>query len=86
VEGPYLISPPIPITLLSGLTTPLSSMPKVLQYITLVNPLRYAIDIVQRVYLDGARLRLLLPDLWPLAAIATVTLAVAAWMFRHRLM
>ncbi len=75
----------MPFTLLSGLTTPLSSMPKVLQDITLVNPLRYAIDIVQRVYLEGAGLSLLLPDLWPLAAIATVTLAAAAWMFRHRL-
>jgi ABC-2 type transport system permease protein len=60
-------------------------MPKVLQDVTLVNPLRYAIDIVQRVYLEGAGLRLLLPDLWPLAAIAAVTLAAAAWMFRHRL-
>jgi ABC-2 type transport system permease protein len=75
----------MPFTLLSGLTTPLSSMPKVLQHITLVNPLRYAIDIVQRVYLEGAGLHLLLPDLWPLAAIAAVTLAAAAWMFRHRL-
>jgi ABC-2 type transport system permease protein len=75
----------MPFTLLSGLTTPLSSMPKVLQDITLVNPLRYAIDIVQRVYLEGAGISLLLPDLWPLAAIAAVTLAAAAWIFRHRL-
>jgi len=75
----------MPFTLLSGLTTPLSSMPKVLQHITLVNPLRYAIELVQRVYLEGAGLRLLLPDLWPLAAIAAVTQAAAAWMFRHRL-
>jgi ABC-2 type transport system permease protein len=75
----------MPFTLLSGLTTPLSSMPKVLQDITLVNPLRYAIDIVQRVYLEGAGLSLLLAELWPLAAIAAVTLAAAAWMFRHRL-
>ena len=75
----------MPFTLLSGLTTPISSMPKVLQDMTLINPLRYAIDIVQRVYLEGAGLSLLLPDLWPLAAIAAVTLVAAAWMFRHRL-
>jgi pyoluteorin transport system permease protein len=75
----------MPFTLLSGLTTPLSSMPRVLQDITLVNPLRYAINIVQRVYLEGAGLSLLLPDLWALAAIAAVTLVAAAWMFRHRL-
>ena len=58
----------MPFALLSGLTTPISSMPLVLQYFTLINPLRYAIDIAQRVYLEGAGLDLLLPDLWPLGA------------------
>jgi ABC-2 type transport system permease protein len=75
----------MPFALLSGLVTPLSSMPKVLQYVTLVNPLRYAIDMVQRVYLEGAGLGQLTPDLWPLAALAAITLSVASWMFRHRL-
>jgi ABC-2 type transport system permease protein len=75
----------LPFTLLSGLTTPVSNMPVVLQYLTLVNPLRYAIDLAQRVYLEGVGLDRLTYDLWPLAAIAAVTLPVAAWMFRHRL-
>jgi ABC-2 type transport system permease protein len=75
----------MPFALLSGLTTPISNMPKALQYVTLVNPLRYAIDIAQRVYLEGTGLGRLLPDLWPLAIIAAVTLPTAAWMFRHRL-
>jgi ABC-2 type transport system permease protein len=75
----------MPFALLSGLTTPISNMPPSLQYFTLINPLRYAIDIAQRVYLEGAGLGVLMPDLWPLAAIAAVTLAAASWMFRHRL-
>jgi ABC-2 type transport system permease protein len=75
----------MPFILLSGLTTPISSMPRVLQYITLVNPLRYAIDLAQRVYLEGAGLGRLMPDLWPLAVLAAVTLSTASWMFRHRL-
>jgi ABC-2 type transport system permease protein len=75
----------MPFALLSGLATPLSSMPLALQYVTLVNPLRYAIEIAERVYLEGAGLYQLLPDLWPLAAIATVTLSSASWLFRHRL-
>jgi ABC-2 type transport system permease protein len=75
----------MPFTLLSGLTTPISNMPAFVQYLTLVNPLRYAIDIVHLVYLEGAGLGPLLPDLWPLAAIAAVTLSAASWMFRHRL-
>lgn len=75
----------LPFTLLSGLTTPISSMPLALQYVTLLNPLRYAIDLVHRVYLEGAGLGPLLPDLWPLAVLAAVTLSAASWMFRHRL-
>ncbi|MGO9813827.1 MAG: ABC transporter permease [Isosphaeraceae bacterium] len=74
----------MPFALLSGLTTPLSTMPTVLRESTRVNPLRYAIDIAERVYLEGAGLDLLVPDLWPLALIAIVTLASASWLFRHR--
>ena len=74
----------MPFTLLSGLATPISSMPKPLQYGTLLNPLRYAIEIAQRVYLEGAGLTLLANEIWPLAAMAIVTLAAATWMFRHR--
>jgi ABC-2 type transport system permease protein len=75
----------MPFSLLSGLTTPISSMPVVLQYLTLLNPLRYAIDIAHRVYLEGVGLKLLIPELWPLALIAAITLSAASWMFRHRL-
>jgi ABC-2 type transport system permease protein len=75
----------MPFALLSGLTTPIRSMPTWLQYATLINPLRYAIDIAHRVYLEGAGLGLLMPELWPLVIIAAVTLSGASWMFRHRL-
>ncbi len=75
----------MPFALLSGLTTPISSMPVALQYVTLINPLRYAIDMAHRVYLEGVGLNLLFPQLWPLALIAFVTLSGASWMFRHRL-
>jgi ABC-2 type transport system permease protein len=75
----------LPFSLLSGLTTPVSNMPSVLQYLTAINPLRYAIDIARRVYLEGAGLHLLTADLWPLALIATVTLSAASWMFGNRI-
>jgi len=73
------------ITFLSGLTTPISSMPQALQYFTLINPLRYAIEIAHRVYLDGAGLGRLVGDLWPLALLAALSLSTASWMFRRRL-
>ena len=72
----------MPFALLSGLTTPLSNMPEIFQYMTVVIPLRYAIEIAHRVYLEGAGLDRLMPDLWPMAIIASVTLSAAAWLFR----
>lgn len=75
----------MPFMLLSGLTTPIANMPVPVQYFTRINPLRYAIDIAQRIYLEGVGLDRLLPDLWPLAALAALTLPVAAWTFRRRL-
>jgi ABC-2 type transport system permease protein len=75
----------MPFSLLSGLTTPLSSMPGAVQYMTAINPLRYAIDMTRRVYLEGAGIDLLVPDLWPLGVIALITLSAASWMFSHRL-
>ena len=74
----------MPFTLLSGLLTPVSSMPDTLQKFSLVNPLRYMIDIAQRVYLEGAGPESLSADLWPLAVTALVTLSVGALAFRNR--
>jgi ABC-2 type transport system permease protein len=75
----------MPFILLSGLATPISSMPVILQDLTLINPLRYAIEIAHRVYLEGVGLDRLGPDLWPLAGIGLVTLAGASWMFERRI-
>jgi pyoluteorin transport system permease protein len=75
----------MPFTLLSGLTTPIGNMPLSLQYLTIVNPLRYAIDMAHRVYLEGATFAQLMPDIWPLIFIGAFTLPLAAWMFRHRM-
>jgi ABC-2 type transport system permease protein len=75
----------MPFILLSGLTTPIRSMPEPIQYLTLINPLRYAIDIARRVYLEGAGFMVLMPDILPLIAIAVVSLSVSSWMFRHRI-
>ena len=75
----------MPFTLLSGLMTPISNMPPALQAATLINPLRYAIELTQRVYLEGASAGRLLPLLWPLALIGGGTLSFSAWFFRHRL-
>jgi ABC-2 type transport system permease protein len=75
----------MPFALLSGLTTPFSSMPNILQTIMIINPLRYALDLTKRVYLEGAGFANLFADFLPLLIIGLVTLSGAAWLFKRRL-
>jgi len=75
----------VPAIILSGFATPIANMPHALQQLTLINPMRYFLVIVRGVFLEGTPLEVLLPQLWPLLAIGVVNLALAAWLFRHRM-
>ena len=75
----------MPLTLLSGLLTPVQNMPKVLNWLTYANPLRFGIDLVQRVYLEGASFAQVKWDFVPMLILAIITLPLAAWLFRNRL-
>ena len=75
----------MPLMMLSGLATPIRNMPEFMQIITYANPLRFAIDLVQRVYLEGVGFGTVWHDLIPLLIISAITLPLAAWLFRHRL-
>jgi ABC-2 type transport system permease protein len=74
----------MPAVLLSGFPSPVENMPRWLQYVDWLNPLRHFIVIVKGVFLKDLSLAALLPSLWPLLVIATLTLAAADWMFRRR--
>ena len=75
----------LPIMLLSGMATPVRNMPTVLKYFTYINPMRFAIDGVRRVYIEGASLSMIASDFIPMLIVAAVTMPLAAWMFRHKL-
>ena len=75
----------MPLILLSGLVTPVGNMPTALQILTYADPLRFAIDLVRRVYLEGAGWQDVGMDFVPMLVIAAITLPVAAWLFRNRL-
>lgn len=62
--------------LMSGLLTPIESMPGWIQAITYVNPLRYYIEVMRGVYLKGASFMDLLPQFWALMAFAV---ALGSW-------
>ncbi|WP_432239553.1 ABC transporter permease [Herbaspirillum robiniae] len=75
----------MPMMLLSGLLTPVRNMPWILQVATYANPLRFGIDLVRRVYLEGASLHEVSFNFVPMLGMAAVTLPLAAWLFRNRL-
>lgn len=74
-----------PGAILSGFATPIANMEPFVQTLTLANPLRYMLVVVRGVFLRDLPPSLLLDQLWPMAVIAVVTLALAAFMFRRRL-
>jgi len=56
--------------LMSGLLTPISSMPNWAQWLTYANPLRYFAEIMRFVYLKGCTVSDILPQLYALLAFA----------------
>ncbi|NDV59450.1 ABC transporter permease [Bacteroides sp. 519] len=60
------------LVLLSGLFTPINSMPEWAQLITKINPLSYFIQVMRSVYLKGSGMMELLPQLFALCGFAVV--------------
>ncbi len=75
----------VPSIILSGFATPIANMPETVQYLTLINPMRYFLVILRSVFLESGSATLLWPEYWPMAIIGVVNLALAAWLFRHRM-
>jgi len=72
-----------PAILLSGLIFPIANMPIFFQYLTLLNPLRYFIIVVQGIFLKGAGLVLLWKELVSMTALGLIMLALAVLRFRR---
>ncbi|MGR9044096.1 MAG: ABC transporter permease [Gammaproteobacteria bacterium] len=75
----------VPAVILSGYATPIANMPSWGQTLTLVNPLRYFLVIVRAVFLEGATLKMLFDQYWPMTVIGLLCLASAGWLFRSRM-
>ena len=65
-----LLSSMLPTLLLSGFIFPISSMPKALQFVTLIVPARYYISALRSIVLKGAG-----PEMWWLQATALIIYA-----------
>ena len=75
----------VPAIILSGFATPIANMPPLVQNLTLLNPMRYFLVVLRGVFLEGTPFALLIPQFWPMAAIGVTALAIAGWLFRHRM-
>tara|TARA_R110001592_G_scaffold363372_2_gene686269 strand:+ start:142845 stop:143978 length:1134 start_codon:yes stop_codon:yes gene_type:complete len=83
VLGAFLFM--VPAIILSGFSTPIANMPQPVQWLTYLDPLRYFLVVVRSVTLEGNSYTLLIHQYWPMAIIGVVTLALAGWLFRHRM-
>lgn len=70
------------LMLMSGLFTPVSSMPEWAQVITYFNPLKYFMEAMRMVYLKGSSLLELLPEIGVLFLFALVFNSWAVFSYR----
>ena len=81
--GTFLVF--MPVLLLSGFLFPVTSMPAVFRWITLLNPVRHYLEIVRAVFLEGAGMDALWPQHVALFILALLVLGAAASRFRKQL-
>jgi ABC-2 type transport system permease protein len=75
----------VPAVILSGFATPIANMPEVVRALTYLDPLRYFLIVLRGVFLEGSSVALLTDQYWPMALIGLCSLALAGWLFRHRM-
>ena len=75
----------MPMIYLSGFAFPIENMPKIIQYVTYLIPLRYYITILRGVVLKGASFIELLPETAILLLFGVLILFLSAKRFRKRL-
>lgn len=74
-----------PAVLLSGFMFPIANMPVAVQWLTVVNPLRYFLVIVRGIFLKGIGPAILWPQMIALAIMGVITLWLAAGRFNKTL-
>jgi len=75
----------MPAFMLSGFAFPLRNMPAGVQYLTYLNPVRYFIEIVRGIFLKGAGVDVLWPQMAALAVYGIAVLGLSAARFQKKL-
>jgi ABC-2 type transport system permease protein len=71
--------------LTSGFFTPIANMPQFLQYLTLINPMRFFLVIVRGIMMKGAGMTDLYPEALALLVLGGIIFSLAAYRFHRRL-
>jgi ABC-2 type transport system permease protein len=74
-----------PFFMLSGFTFPIRNMPEGVQWLTYINPVRYFMEIVRGVFLQGAGIDTLWPQIVVLAIFGVAILSVSVNRFHKQL-
>ena len=75
----------MPAVLLSGFMFPIANMPVIVQWLTYLNPMRYAMVILRGIFLKGVGMNILWPQVTALAVMGAATLILASRRFRKTL-
>lgn len=75
----------MPWILLSGFIFPIENMPRVIQFVTYLIPLRYFLVIVREIALKGAGLSILWPQVIAMIILGGATLTFSVFRFNKRL-
>jgi ABC-2 type transport system permease protein len=75
----------LPAIFLSGFFFPIQAMPRILQWISLLMPLRYYLVIIRALLLKGVGLEMILNQVLALIAFAVVIMTAASIRFHKRL-
>lgn len=74
-----------PTMLLSGFAYPIANMPKIIQWLTIINPLRYFMVIIRSIFLKGVGIEVIWTQLLPLLVIGFFVISLSVLKFRKSL-
>ena len=74
-----------PAMLLSGFMFPIANMPKIIQWLTYINPLRYFLVVIRGIFLKGVGINILWSQLLSLALMGSIILWLSSRRFKKTL-
>ena len=74
-----------PAFLLSGFSFPIRNMPETIRWLTYINPVRYFLEIIRGIFLKGAGIEALWPQMAALGVIGFTILTMSTMRFHKKL-